>query len=394
MAIAALALVTLISSTSAFAQDQTDGLGGPAGENSQISLSTVYGLYQGTVSDVDHEVSHPTGDSKPWGVTDPPGDNNRFSTGENTGLSELPGRTDILGITAARIDVDFPIHVDYSTPENPVCSGEDVSTIGNDDDIVFCELRYDKNGKPKKDGEFIRLENGLVVWEWELAGPVIPINEKEPDSECEWMHWLRIEATDIEKVGYWVNRPAFPNDPAAGTNRVIGVRWNTDGIFAVRKDLINGEFTEVKTNTSTAFSGNDIAVIIPMEEVAGATQINSYAFCTYGGYTAADSTSDQTGLTDISLDDLPTTKITSKLPLTNSGPEVVPAEASPAAAPDAAATATETANDPIVDTTADDDGADGGFPTLPVSIAAVLFALIPVAVIKRRNSATSDTAGR
>lgn len=220
----------------------------------------------------------------PWlNAVDPVGDNNFFSTGETTGLGTPPPETDITRVVGASW---VPIPGFYNSgPDGPQC---------------------DQLGSPRSPDFFSACGSGGVdeaafaagatVFNFTLGGP--PGGLRPAGQVCEWVVWLNRPGAGET----WVNRTQFPLDPANGTNRAIGVRRSDDGLVPFSLDLIESFFTPVLTHSIAILAGNQLELHVPNDEIEGATQVNPYAFCTGGTFSAADSTGDQTGLINLDPD--------------------------------------------------------------------------------------------
>jgi hypothetical protein len=131
-----------------------------------------------------------------------------------------------------------------------------------------------------------------------------------PPGRCEFVVWVN----DTSRTDTFENMPAYPLDPAGGTNKAFGIGLNPEGqgvpgTFAL--DLTDQGFFAPQTdwdvrgvmvgsNTTTS-----IGIFVPMDLVGALGGVNYYTFCVREGFSfdAADTGSDQTGLIDLGPND-------------------------------------------------------------------------------------------
>jgi hypothetical protein len=131
-----------------------------------------------------------------------------------------------------------------------------------------------------------------------------------PPGRCEYVVWIN----DTSRPDTFENLPAYPLDPAGGTNLAFGIGLNPEGqgvpgtftldltdqgSFAPRPDWdVRGVMLGSPT---TAYVG----IFVPMDLIGELGGVNFYTFCVREGfsYDAADTGSDQTGLVALGPDD-------------------------------------------------------------------------------------------
>lgn len=138
--------------------------------------------------------------------------------------------------------------------------------------------------------------DGAWLFHLQTDGPI----PASPTGRCEFVFWL----SDPSIPTVWENQPAFPFDPAGGTNRAFGIGFNPDGTAgAFGLTLTDGFFSfDESTDVRGFVDGPNAIVTVPKSEVPTFDAWNGYAFCVDEGFSFApeDVGSDQTGL--ISLD--------------------------------------------------------------------------------------------
>ena len=131
-----------------------------------------------------------------------------------------------------------------------------------------------------------------------------------PPGRCEFVVWV----DDTSNPVTFENMPAYPLDPAGGTNKAFGIGLNPEnqglpGTFAL--DLTDQGYFEPQTDWDVrgVMVGSDtttsIGIFVPMDLVGALGGVNYYTFCVREGfsYDAADTGSDQTGLIELGPDD-------------------------------------------------------------------------------------------
>ena len=131
-----------------------------------------------------------------------------------------------------------------------------------------------------------------------------------PPGRCEFVIWVN----DTSRTDTFENMPAYPLDPAGGTNKAFGIGLNPEGqgvpgTFAL--DLTDQGFFAPQTDWDVrgVMVGSDtttsIGIFVPMDLVGALGGVNYYTFCVREGssFDAADTGSDQTGLIDLGPND-------------------------------------------------------------------------------------------
>lgn len=125
---------------------------------------------------------------------------------------------------------------------------------------------------------------------------------------CEYVIWV----DDLARGATFVNDPAFPGDPAAGTNVAFGLGPGPEGepglhsTFALELQE-NGSFAQTPEMDVRGFvTPQYVGITVPRAQIGELGGVNFYTFCAEegAGFEPENSGADQTGLVEISFDDL------------------------------------------------------------------------------------------
>jgi len=131
-----------------------------------------------------------------------------------------------------------------------------------------------------------------------------------PPGRCEFVAWV----DDTSLPDTFENMPAYPLDPARGTNKAFGIGLNPEGqgasgTFALELTDQGGFAPQTDWDVRGVMVGSDtttsIGIFVPMDFVGALGAVNYYTFCVREGfsYAAEDTGSDQTGLIDLGPND-------------------------------------------------------------------------------------------
>lgn len=147
-------------------------------------------------------------------------------------------------------------------------------------------------------------QDGAILFEFTLAAtPPVEVKGK-----CEYVVWVH----DLSRGPTFVNDPAFPDDPAVGTNIAFGLVINPEGqglpsTFALELDPENGGFTpNSETDIRSFITPNHVGLTVPRNQIGELAGVNFYSFCVEEGFseTADTSGADESGLIDVTFEDL------------------------------------------------------------------------------------------
>ena len=227
-------------------------------------------------------------------IEDPVGDL-EHSTGQEPGFT--PDHLDITSAWALELN---PGPVDLFTPTG---AGQIWAPTGG---LEVDPPNYDPfhtfTGQQVHDGS--QYESGALLFGFTLVGTP----PADPPGRCEYVIWIN----DLERGDTFDTNPNFPLDPAGGTNLALGLALNpSDGPglpsgFALEL-LESGGFAPIFEADVRAFvTPGYVGILAPSELVGEMASANFYTFCAEEGFVFEPEVSgaDQTGLVDISADDL------------------------------------------------------------------------------------------
>ncbi|MCZ6456602.1 MAG: hypothetical protein O6650_05060 [Actinobacteria bacterium] len=208
-------------------------------------------------------------------------------------------------------------------------------------------------------------ENGTMLFEFTLvATPPVEVKGK-----CEYVVWVN----DLSRGPTFVNDPAFPDDPARGTNIAFGLIINPGGqglpsTFALELDSENGAFTpNSETDVRSFITPNFVGLTVPRNQIGELAGVNFYSFCVEEGFseTAAESGADESGLIEVTFEDLGTLVIEEQVVATTTTTTTTTTEV---------AVAEESA--PVTTTPEPGQGGVGGFPWWLVLLGGLGLAML------------------
>ncbi len=149
-------------------------------------------------------------------------------------------------------------------------------------------------------------QDGAILFGFTLAATP-PIMVK---GRCEHVVWVQ----DLSRGPTFVNHPSFPDDPAGGTNIAFGLGLDPEGqglssTFALELNSKSGGFTpNLETDVRSFITPNYVGVTVPRNQIGELAGVNFYSFCVEEGFgfDVDDTGADQTGLIEVSFEDLGT----------------------------------------------------------------------------------------
>lgn len=125
---------------------------------------------------------------------------------------------------------------------------------------------------------------------------------------CEYVVWIN----DSSRGPTFVNLPSFPGDPAGGTNVAFGLGINAEGqgepsAWALELQQKGSGFLFNPTTDIRSFiTPNFVGITVPKNQIGTLAGVNFYTFCVEEGFSfdPAVTGADQTGLIDVTFDDL------------------------------------------------------------------------------------------
>ena len=214
-------------------------------------------------------------------ISDPVGDIGH-STGDPAGYA--PDHIDMVDTWA--VDLDFG-----EFPLGPLADDGLFRVGQNETPLPEDRVLWTYGGEMPHDGS--QFSEGAWLFGMTTLAPPPPI----VPGRCEFVIWI----DDPALGATWENRPAFPDDPAGGTNSAYGIGYNPDGTagtFALQLSP-DGFFQSVPDIDVRGFVIDDYTgILIPKQAVPSIEAVNFYTFCVDDGFSfaAEDSGSDQTGL--------------------------------------------------------------------------------------------------
>ena len=230
----------------------------------------------GSVSDPAGDFEHPTGESP------------EFTSGHFDIL-----RTWIFEFDAGPLEEHFLGPTETSDMWSP--SGPRELEIDDSESVLTI------TGETPSDGS--EFTGGAILLGFTLAEtPETPV-----PGRCEYVVWMN----DTSKGPTFVNHPAFPADPAVGTNVAYGVRLEPEqrgpsSTFALVHEEEAG-FEAVVDSRVRAFVGQSyVGLLVPRTLMTFVTEVNFHSFCSEEDLTFEPATSggDQTGLVALTADSI------------------------------------------------------------------------------------------
>ena len=229
-------------------------------------------------------------------VSDPVGDF-VHSTGETPGFT--PDHLDILDTWSLEFD---PGPIDFFTPtdQNQFWAPTGPYHVEPPNYEPF----HTFTGDEVHDGS--QYQDGAILFGFTLAATP-PVEVK---GRCEYVVWIH----DLSRGPTFVNHPAFPYDPAGGTNIAFGLGINPEGqglpsTFALELDSKRGGFLpNFETDIRSFITPNYVGITVPRNQIGELAGVNFYSFCVEEGFSfdADDSGADQTFLIEVTFEDLGT----------------------------------------------------------------------------------------
>lgn len=146
--------------------------------------------------------------------------------------------------------------------------------------------------------------DGAVLFGFTLVGtPPLPT-----PGRCEYVVWIN----DLSRGPTFINHPAFPGDPAAGTNLAFGLSLNPEGqglssTFTLEYQEGSGFTSNFESDVRSFIAPNYVGITVPSNQIGEMAAVNFYSFCMEEGTTNFDpaaSGADQTGLNNLTSGDL------------------------------------------------------------------------------------------
>lgn len=227
-------------------------------------------------------------------IMDPIGDF-EHSTGEEPGFT--PDHLDITDAWALEFD---PGPIDLFAPTNT--SRIWAPTGRFEVDPPNHDPFYTFTGDQVHDGG--QYASGAILFGFTLVDTP-PV---DATGRCEYVVWVN----DLERGNTFVNNPSFPRDPAGGTNLAFGLGLNPqDGPgaqsgFMLELQDTGGFAPNLEADIRGFITPRYVGVTVPRELVGVLGAINFYTFCVEEGFGFEPDVSgaDQTGLIDVTADDL------------------------------------------------------------------------------------------
>lgn len=214
-------------------------------------------------------------------VSDPIGDIGH-STGDPAGYT--PDHIDIIDTWAVGLDLgEFPL--------GPIADDGLFRLGQNETALPGDRILWTYGGEMQHDGS--QFADGA----WLFGMTTLAPPPSTVPGRCEFVIWIN----DPGLGSTWENRPAFPDDPAGGTNSAYGIGYNPDGTSGTFTLQLSPEgfFQSVPDVDVRGFVIDDYTgILIPKQVVPSIEAINFYTFCVDEGFSFApeDTGSDQTGL--------------------------------------------------------------------------------------------------
>ena len=229
-------------------------------------------------------------------VSDPVGDF-FHSTGETPGFT--PDHLDILRTWTLDFDPG-PIDLFAPTDQNHFWAPTGKFQVEPPNYEPF----YTFTGDEVHDGT--QYQDGAILFGFTLAATP-PVEVK---GRCEYVVWVH----DQSRGPTFVNHPSFPDDPANGTNIAFGLGINPEGqglpsTFALELDSEDEGFTpNFETDVRSFITPNYVGLTVPRNQIGELAGVNFYSFCVEEGFSfnADDTGADQTGLIEVTFEDLGT----------------------------------------------------------------------------------------
>ena len=229
-------------------------------------------------------------------VSDPVGDF-FHSTGETPGFT--PDHLDILRTWTLDFDPG-PIDLFAPTDQNHFWAPTGKFQVEPPNYEPFSTF----TGDEVHDGS--QYQDGAILFGFTLAATP-PVEVK---GRCEYVVWVH----DLSRGPTFVNDTAFPDDPAAGTNIAFGLVINPEGqglpsTFALELDSEDGgSAPNSETDIRSFITPNYVGLTVPRNQIGELAGVNFYSFCVEEGFseTADDSGADQSGLIEVTFEDLGT----------------------------------------------------------------------------------------
>ena len=181
----------------------------------------------------------------------------------------------------------------------------------------------------------------------------------EVAGRCEFVVWIN----DLGREITFVNHPTFPGDPAGGTNLAVGLGINPEGqgitsTFALELTEAGNFLNSPEIDVRSFITPEYVGITVPMNQITDLAQINYYTFCVEDGFSFApeDTGADQTGLIEVTNDDLGIISIEEAPPPPTTTTSTTLVETTTTAIATTAATATPTS------TPESTEAGDGEFP--------------------------------
>ncbi|MEE8406670.1 MAG: hypothetical protein V3S32_05930 [Acidimicrobiia bacterium] len=229
-------------------------------------------------------------------VTDPPGDF-VHSSGQTPGFT--PDHIDIVNTWTLNLDpgpIDLFTATDQSQFWAPTGSFH-VEPPGYEPLDTF-------TGDEVHDGS--QYQDGAILFGFTLAAtPPVKV-----EGRCEYVVWVH----DLSRGPTFVNHPSFPGDPAGDTNIAFGLGIDPEGqglssTFALELNSKSGGFSpNLETDVRSFITPNYVGVTVPRNQIDELAGVNFYTFCAEEGFgfDVEDTGADQTGLIEVSFEDLGT----------------------------------------------------------------------------------------
>jgi hypothetical protein len=217
------------------------------------------------------------------------------STGQDPGFT--PDHLDITSAWASELNPG-PIDLFGPTDANQVWAPTGALEVHPANQDPF----HTFTGEQVHDGT--QYEGGALLFGFTLADTP----PADPPGRCEYVVWIN----DIERDDTFVNNPNFPLDPAGGTNMAFGLALNpSDGPglasgFALELQESGGFARVFEADIRAFITPGYVGILAPARLVGELAAANFYSFCAEEGFVFEPEVSgaDQTGLTDVSGDDL------------------------------------------------------------------------------------------
>lgn len=227
-------------------------------------------------------------------IADPSGDF-EHSTGEDPGFT--PDHIDITGTWAIELD---PGIIDLFGPTD---AGEVWTPTGRFEvDPPDYPPFYSFTGDQVHDGA--QYQEGALLFGFTLVGTP-PVDAA---GRCEYVVWIN----DLTRGATFAINPNFPGDPANGTNIAFGLGLNPEdgpglqSAFTLELQESGGFAPVFETDVRAFITPRYVGITVPRAQIGELAAINFYTFCVEEGFglDPESSGADQTGLTDLTFDDL------------------------------------------------------------------------------------------